>query len=127
MNLWLKTNTLIAAAAGVLALSPAVRAQAPVPPEAQETPARRDTGPTAQDQGNKKADREMTAKIRKAVVEDDSLSVSAHNVKIITRDGKVTLRGRVRSNEEKAAVAAIAQSVAGDAVDNQLTVKPPSE
>jgi osmotically-inducible protein OsmY len=84
-------------------------------------------GPTAQDQGGSKADRETTAKIRKAVVDDDTLSVYAHNVKIITRDGRVTLRGPVRSTAEKASVAAKAEAVIGDAVDNQLTVEPESK
>ena len=81
-------------------------------------------GPTADDQGGSKADREATAKIRKAIVDDDSLSTYAQNIKIITRDGKVTLRGAVQSTEEKAAVAAKAEAVLGDAVDNQLTVEP---
>jgi osmotically-inducible protein OsmY len=53
--------------------------------------------PTASDQGNSEADVEMTAKIRRAIVEDDNLSILAHNVTIITRDGKVTLRGDVGS------------------------------
>ena len=79
--------------------------------------------PTASDQGNSEADVELTAKIRKAIVEDDNLSTTAHNVTIITRDGKVTLRGNVRSMEEKTAVAAKAEAAAGASVDNQLTVK----
>lgn len=103
---------------------------------AAEKPAARDSdrerardagGLTADDQGGSEADRQTTAKIRKAIVEDESLSVAAHNVKIITRDGKVTLRGEVRSSEEKAAVAAIAEGVLGDAVDNQVTVRPESK
>ena len=81
-------------------------------------------GPTAEDQGGNKADRETTAKIRKAIVDDDSFSAYAKNVKIITSEGKVTLRGPVRSTEEKAAVAAKAEAVLGDSVDNQLTVDP---
>lgn len=81
-------------------------------------------GLTADDQGGSKADRETTAKIRRALVEDESLSTLAHNVKIITRDGRVTLRGRVQSAAEKTAVQAKVEAVAGDAdVDNQLTVK----
>jgi osmotically-inducible protein OsmY len=82
---------------------------------------------TASDQGNSKADIEMTAKIRKAIVDDDNLSVSAHNVTIVTRDGKVTLLGEVNSMEEKAAVAAKAATVTGSAVDNQLTVEVDSD
>lgn len=83
--------------------------------------------PTASDQGNSEADVQTTAKIRRAVVEDDNLSTLAHNVTIITRDGKVTLRGGVRSMEEKTSVAAKAEAVAGSAVDNQLTVNADSK
>ena len=104
--------------------SKATRAGKSAEGEDDDTRALGAKGPTADDQGGSQADRETTAKIRKAIVEDDSLSVAAHNVKIITRDGKVTLRGQVRSAEEKAAVAAIAEDVLGDAVDNQLTVRP---
>ena len=82
---------------------------------------------TASDQGTSDADIETTAKIRRAIVEDDNLSTLAQNVTIVTRDGKVTLRGEVRSMQEKTAVAAKAQTVAGAAVDNQLTVKNDSE
>lgn len=77
---------------------------------------------TASDQGNSEADIEMTAKIRRAIVEDDSLSTLAHNVTIITRDGKVTLRGDVRSMEERTAVLAKATAVAGATVDSELTI-----
>lgn len=58
-------------------------------------------------------DRAITQKIRKAIHEDNSLSTYAHNIKIITRDGKVTLRGPVRSEEEKTNLDAKAVSVAG--------------
>jgi osmotically-inducible protein OsmY len=84
---------------------------------------RDDKRPTAFDQGNSEADRTITAEIRKAVVGDDSLSMNAHNVKIITADGVVTLRGPVDSAAEKASVEAKAKSVAGVArVDSQLEV-----
>ena len=72
------------------------------------------------------ADRAITQKIRKAVIEDKSLSTYAHNIKIITQDGKVTLRGPVRSEDEKNNLQAKAVAVAGDAsVTNQLEVAPP--
>jgi len=78
---------------------------------------------TSEDQSEKKADRELTQKIRKAVVEDDSLSTSAHNVKIITVDGMVTLRGPVKSAEERNAVGAKALKIAGAGkVKNQLEI-----
>ena len=75
------------------------------------------------DQGkNDKLDRMMTAKIRRAVVADKSLSMYAHNVKIIVVGGAATLKGPVRSEAEKQAVADKAAEVASK-VDNQLTVK----
>lgn len=78
---------------------------------------------TAQDQSNSKADVELTRRIRRAIVADDSLSTKAHNVKIITTKGGVTLRGPVASEEERASVAAKAKEVAGARkVDNQLEI-----
>ena len=75
------------------------------------------------DQGNNASDLETTQQIRKAVVADDSLSFSAKNVKIITTNGKVTLRGPVKSAEEREKIAAMARKIAGAAnVDNQLEV-----
>lgn len=82
------------------------------------------TAPTA-DQRMTSEDREITKKIRQAVHNDKSLSTYAHNVKIITQGGKVTLRGPVRSEEEKTNIAAKATAVAGDGnVDNQLEIAP---
>jgi hyperosmotically inducible protein len=79
---------------------------------------------TPSDQSNAAADVETTAKIRKAIVSDDNLSTNAHNVKIVTRDGAVTLRGPVKSAAEKDAIAAKAQQVAGvKRVDNQLEIE----
>jgi hyperosmotically inducible periplasmic protein len=79
---------------------------------------------TPMDQGGSAADRELTAAIRKAIVDDDSLSTNAHNVKIVTIDGVVTLRGPVKSTAEKSAVAAKAQGARGvKRVDNQLEVE----
>jgi hyperosmotically inducible periplasmic protein len=69
-------------------------------------------------------DREISANIRKAIVADDSLSTNAHNVKIITNGGTVTLRGPVKSIQEKAAVEAKAKQVSGAArVENFLEVE----
>ena len=77
------------------------------------------------DQGkNDKSDRMTTAKIRRAVVADKSLSMYAHNVKIIVVGGAVTLKGPVHSEAEKQAVADKAVQIAGaDKVNNQITVK----
>jgi len=70
-----------------------------------------------------KADRELTQKIRKAVVADKSLSTTAHNVKIISQDGTVTLKGNVKSDEEKKAIEDKATEIAGAGkVTSELTV-----
>src|ERR1700736_6638850 len=60
--------------------------------------------PTADQQKMNPADRDLTKKIRMALHDDQTLSTYAHNIKIISQDGKVTLRGPVRSAEEKAAI-----------------------
>jgi hyperosmotically inducible protein len=79
---------------------------------------------TSGDQSNSKDDVNATAAIRRAVVKDDSLSATAKNVKIITANGTVTLRGPVKTDAEKAKIAKLAQSAAGNAkINNQLEVK----
>jgi len=81
--------------------------------------------PTADRQKDNRSDREITQQVRKAIVKDKSLSTYAHNVKVITENGMVTLKGPVRSEEEKKAIEAKAAEVAGrDKVTNQLDVKP---
>jgi osmotically-inducible protein OsmY len=83
---------------------------------------RASTAKTPIDQKENKADLKITADIRKQVV-DEKMSVDAHNVKIITQDGKVTLRGPVKTEEEKQRIEEIAAAVAGaDRVDSQLEV-----
>jgi osmotically-inducible protein OsmY len=63
-------------------------------------------------------------KIRKAVMDDKSLSTSAHNVKIISQNGKVTLKGPVNSEDEKRVIEKAASEIAGAGnVDNKITVK----
>jgi hyperosmotically inducible periplasmic protein len=81
--------------------------------------------PTADQAKNNQPDRDVMQKIRQAVVSDKSLSTYAHNVKIIAKNGKVTLKGPVRSEEEKKTITAKAQEIAGAAnVTDELTVKP---
>lgn len=76
---------------------------------------------TPGDQGGSEADRDVTQKVRQGVVANDALSTTGKNVKIITVDGVVTLRGPVKDAQEKASIASIAQQVAGvKRVDNQL-------
>ncbi|MBF6570410.1 MAG: BON domain-containing protein [Candidatus Binataceae bacterium] len=79
---------------------------------------------TADQQSSAASDVDLTRKIRRAVVKDDSLSMLAHNVKIISANGEVTLRGPVNTEAERIAIASKAQSIAGAGnVDNQLQVK----
>ena len=79
---------------------------------------------TPLDQGNSKADVDTTAKIRKAIVAGEGMSVNAKNVKIMTVDGRVTLRGPVDSAEEKRLIGEIANKISQpDNVNNQLEVK----
>jgi osmotically-inducible protein OsmY len=79
---------------------------------------------TADQQKNNRTDRELTKEIRKAVMEDKSLSTYAHNVKIITQDGAVTLKGPVRSDDERKSIVSKAEGVAGPGrVTDQLSVK----
>src|ERR1700684_275468 len=81
--------------------------------------------PTADQQKMNPADRAITQKIRKAIHDDTGLSTYAHNIKIIAQDGKVTLRGPVRSEDEKDNLQAKAVAVAGkENVTNQLEVAP---
>jgi osmotically-inducible protein OsmY len=80
---------------------------------------------TPMDQAENKADLTITQNIRKAVVDDDSLSTTAKNVKIVTANGVVTLRGPVKSAAEKASIEAKARKAAPEAtVQNQLEVAP---
>ena len=80
--------------------------------------------PTADQQKENRSDRDITQQIRQSVMKDKSLSTYAHNVKIITQDGQVTLKGPVRSEDEKRTVEAKATEVAGaNKVTSQLNVK----
>lgn len=79
---------------------------------------------TPLDQGSSKSDTEITAHIRKEIMATKNMSVNAQNVKIITQNGKVTLRGPVNSAEEKGAIADIAtRFVRPENVVSQLEVK----
>ncbi|HXT74804.1 MAG TPA: BON domain-containing protein [Candidatus Eisenbacteria bacterium] len=102
-------------------------------PQDQQSPAADNTktnkdksSPTADQQKMNPADRELTKKIRASINSDKTLSTYAHNVKIISQDGKVTLRGPVRSEDEKAAIESKASAIAGpNSVTNMLDVAPP--
>jgi hyperosmotically inducible protein len=111
--------TVLAAPIGVWGQSP------PTAPDNTGTNAvdRSMGAPTADQQANRKTDIALTRHIRRAIEKDNSLSVLAHQVKIITANGNVTLQGPVKTEAEKAAIGSKAEAIAGaDKVDNQLSV-----
>jgi len=80
---------------------------------------------TADQQGETKEDREITQKIRQAVIADKSLSTYAHNLKIITVGGLVTLKGPVKSQEEKRTIEEKAAQIAGNGkITSEIDVVP---
>jgi osmotically-inducible protein OsmY len=83
--------------------------------------------PTADQQKDNRSDQDITQQIRQSIMKDKSLSTYAHNVKIITQNGQVTLKGPVRSEDEKKTVEAKAAEAAGEnKVTSQLDIKPKS-
>jgi len=79
---------------------------------------------TSGDQSNSSADLKITQAIRQALVKDSELSMTAKNIKVITNNGQVTLRGPVKNAQEKAKIDQLAKSAAGGAqIDNQVDVK----
>jgi hyperosmotically inducible protein len=81
--------------------------------------------PTADQQKDNRSDRDITQQIRQSIMKDKSLSTYAHNIKIVTKDGQVTLKGPVRSEDEKQAIEAKAAEVARDGkVTSELNIKP---
>jgi hyperosmotically inducible protein len=79
---------------------------------------------TSGDQSNSSADLKITQAIRQALMKDSELSTTAKNIKIITDNGQVTLRGPVKNAQEKAKIDQLAKSAAGGAkIDDQLDVK----
>jgi osmotically-inducible protein OsmY len=106
------------------------------PPPATTSPPEENTGRnvrdesgatvTPEDQPETKADRKLAASIRRSVVKDKSLSLDAHNAKIVVRGGNVTLRGPVETSAEKDKLQAIAQKTRGvKQIDNELEPKTP--
>jgi hypothetical protein len=124
-NKWTRLLLPVGSLAFCASLMAVPRNQDPQQTPPDNTKQNKDQSPTADDQKMNPADRAITQKIRKALHDDNALSTYAHNVKIITQDGKVTLRGPVRSEDEKAAIEAKAVAVAGPGnVTNQLEVAP---
>ncbi len=112
-------------AAGLMLPAGIVSAQNRAPDNTAVNKQDRDqNAPNADHAKNNMSDRDMMSHIRREVVGDKSLSTYGHNVKIVARNGRVTLRGPVHSEDEKRAVEEHARKYAGDGnVDNQLTVK----
>jgi osmotically-inducible protein OsmY len=85
---------------------------------------RSDEALTAQDQAATASDREIARRIRRDLTSNDQFSTTAKNIKIISTNGKVTLRGPVKTDQERQAIADLAQKVAGvTELDNQLETK----
>jgi hypothetical protein len=109
-----------------LLATPHPRCQDTQQPAPDNTKTNKDQSPpTADDQKMNASDREITQKIRKSIHQDNSLSTYAHNIKIISQEGKVTLRGPVRSEDDKKNLQAKAVAVAGEGnVTNLLEIAP---
>ena len=97
---------------------PAAVARTPPPADNTSVNVRDKSGTTQtpQKQTNRAEDRKLLAAVRRTVVRDKSLSTAAHNIKMVVKDGVVTLRGPVRSEDEKAKIEKLAQQVAGAVV-----------
>jgi osmotically-inducible protein OsmY len=79
---------------------------------------------TSGDQSNSSSDLKITQAIRQALMKDGELSMTAKNIKIITANGQVTLRGPVKTVQEKSKIDQLAKSAASGArIQNQLDVK----
>jgi len=124
---WVARDLALFAVLGTLGLaSPWSRFSEQTPKNAQATrPSDSPASASAEEPPQSAKDREVARKIRRAVVTDKSLSVRAHNIKIIAKNGMVTLKGVVRSDHEKTAIAAKAIEIAGaNNVKDEITVKP---
>ncbi len=122
----IRTMALAPACLVLLSMSmiPVAIAQTPAAPDNSKTNKAHNQSLTADQQKENPTDRELTAKIRRAVIADKSLSTYAHNIKIIVTGGAATLKGPVHSEDEKRTVATKAAEVVGqDKVTNEITVK----
>jgi osmotically-inducible protein OsmY len=115
---------LLGRGAFALAQEPTGRQAAPDNTKVNERDRSKDE-PTADQQKDNRSDRDLTQLIRQSIMKDKSLSTYAHNVKIITQNGQVTLKEPVRSENEKKRIEAKATEVAGEnKVTSQLDIKP---
>src|SRR5215472_4725613 len=103
-------------------------AQQPPAPDNTKAKAQVDKNTTADKQSNSTSDRQLTQQVRKAIMEDKSMSTYAHNVKVVTQNGQVTLSGPVRSAEEKQAIVQKTAEVVGEErMVDQISVAPPKQ
>jgi len=120
-------STVHAIVMAIFVAAPVISAAAQTPPDNTKVNKRdRAQGAATADQQKENAnDRTLTQKIRRALMQDKTLSSYAHNVKVIAQNGQVTLKGPVRSEQEKKTVEAKAAEVAGaEHVTNQMSVAP---
>jgi hyperosmotically inducible periplasmic protein len=120
-------NALLLSGACSLLAHPA-SAQQPPPDNTKVNQADRANGAvTADQQKENSTDRDLAKRIRQSVVGDKSLSTYAHNVKIVSQGGQVTIKGPVRSEAEKATIETKAIEIAGAGkVNNEMTVTAPA-
>ena len=120
---WVRSSVVVI---GALALSiVSVVAQTPADNTKVNTRDRAKGAVTADQQKENANDRDLTRKIRRALMQDKSLSSYAHNVKVVAQGGQVTLKGPVRSDREKQTVEAKAIEVAGAGrVTNEISIAP---
>jgi len=122
----MKREFVLALLLGVPVASFAQTSPSPAPDNSKVNERDRQPGSTTADQQkNSKGDLEITRKVRQGIVKDKTLSTYAHNIKVVTEGGVVTLRGPVRSSDEKLAIETIAAQVAGEGnVRNELEISP---
>lgn len=123
-KIYMKKITVSLLCLSVFAVSAIAQDGAPADNTAKNQRDRSGDTQTSGDQSNNSPDLQTTAAIRRAVMADGSLSMTAKNVKIITAGDTVTLRGPVNTAEEKTKIEQLAKSVASNVkIDNQLEVK----
>jgi hyperosmotically inducible protein len=123
----MKKTLSLAVAIIAVGVMPVTQAQTPAPDNTRSNKVDpSNTTTTAGSQKNDSADMQITKQIRESIVADKSLSTYAHNVKIVSVSGNVTLNGVVRSQEEKDSIQSKAQAVVSSgSVTNNLKVAPP--
>ncbi len=122
----IQMTMMVALAIAALACGDRTQQRSGTPPAERPAVAAREevpATPSASDQPENSADRELVAAIRQQLMADDALSTAAQNVTIVSEGGNVTLRGRVETSDEKSRIEAAARQASGvREVDNQIEV-----